>query len=315
MENYLNGFVKDLEVRNYSPESIRKYAHCVKVFFGFLAGRTDLRKVGKVELNAYLEALSRNPNYSVHHVAANVRAVKCFFRYLKKAQVVLHDFSSVLVEPKKPKALPKEPLSSKEVKLMLEAPDLRKPLGIRDRAILETFYSSGIRANEMCCLTLLDVDLENGLLFIREGKGKKDRMVPLGKHACYFIKAYLEMVRPGMLAKGKAPLKTNRLWISRKGNAISKSEITFLVRGYRLKAGIEKQVTAHSFRRTLAVELIRNECDFLAVKEILGHSRSETTLRYCALSGVELKEVLKKCHPRYDTSEVDAKPHITSFGS
>jgi integrase/recombinase XerD len=314
---HFEGFLKDLAVRNYSPESIRKYAHCVKLFLAYLGekGISDIRKVGRDELNAYLEALSRNPKYSVHHVAANVRAVKCFFGYLKKSQVVLYDFSVVLKEPKAPYQLPKEPLTTKEVKLMLEAPDLRKETGIRDRAILETFYSTGIRVQEMSRLTLMDLDLEKGYLFIREGKGKKDRVVPLGKHACFFIQTYLQTVRPSLSAKSIQTLKTNRLWISNRGKPFQKMDITGMVRHYRKKVGIEKQVTPHSFRRTLAVELIRNECDFLSVREILGHSRSATTLRYCALAGVDLKEALKRCHPREADEQEDAKPHITSFGS
>ena len=320
MEEYLKGFLKDLEVRNYSPESIRRYAPCVTVFLTHLKqkGISDLRKVGREELRVYFEILGKNPKkYSIHHIAASVRAIKCFFKYLKKTQVVLYDFSVVLKEPKAYE-LPKDPLTLREVKLMLETPDLRKEIGIRDRAILETFYSTGIRVQEMANLTLLDLDLEKGYLFIREGKGKKDRVVPLGKHACFFIQDYLKTVRPDLTAKCKEPMpvKTNRLWISKRGKPLQKMDITGMVRHYRKKAGIEKQVTPHSFRRTLAVELIRNECDFLSVKEILGHSKSETTLRYCALAGVDLKEAMKKSHPRFDEEETeDAKPKIISFGS
>ena len=240
--------------------------------------------------------------------------MKLFFRYLKKTGIVLFDLSIVLKEPKQPKTLPKEPLTVEEVKTMLEAPDLRKPLGIRDRAILETFYSTGIRLQEMVNLALGDLDLDKGYLFVREGKWKKDRMVPLGKHASHFIKAYLEATRGLLLDKDKKPeaIRTNRVWISKRGKPLGKMDIGGMVRHYRKKAGIEKEVTPHAFRRTLAVELIRNECDFLAVKEILGHSKSETTLRYCALSGVDLKEAHKKSHPREADEPEDITPKIRS---
>ena len=318
MDQHLTGFLKDLTVRNYSPESMRKYAHCVKLFLAYLGEKeiSDFRKVGREELRAYFEVLANNPKYSFHHVAANVRAIKCFFKYLKKTQVILYDFSVVLKEPKAFQ-LPKDPLTLREVKTMLEAPDMRNELGIRDRAILETFYSAGIRVSEMANLSVLDLDLEKGYLSVLDGKGKKDRTVPLGKHACSFVQTYLEGARPFLIGKAKEPMavKTNRLWISKRGKPLIAVEISWMVRHYRKKAGIEKQVTPHSFRRTLAVELIRNQCDFLAVKNILGHSRSETTLRYCALSGVDLQEAIKKCHPRYDDEPEDARPQITSFGN
>ena len=317
MEDHYKGFLKNMEVMSYSPLSILKYARCLRIFLEWLKGQriTDIRRIGREELRAYAEAISKNPRFSVHYVGANIRAVKVFFRYLKKTQAFLYDFSVVLKEPKVPNSLPKDPLTPKEVKAMLEAPDLRTELGIRDRAILETFYSSGIRIQEMSQLTLLDVDLENGYLFIREGKGKKDRVVPLGKHAGLFITAYLESSRPIFADRGKDTLKANRLWLNKYGRPLVKGDIVVMVRQYRNKAGITKQVTAHSFRRTLAVELIRNDCDFLSVKEILGHSLSRTTLKYCALSGVELKEALKKCHPRYDLEEPeDVIPQIKSIG-
>jgi integrase/recombinase XerD len=317
MEQHYKGFLRDMEVRNYSPLSVLKYARCIRIFFDFLKKKhiSDLRNVGRDELREYAEVLGLKTEYSPSYIGSNIRAVKLFFKYLKKAKVILFDFSVILKEPKIPKQLPKEPLTLTEVKQMLDAPDLRIPRGIRDRAILETFYSTGIRVQEMSRLTLLDIDLENGLLFVRLGKGGKDRVVPLGKHAGFYIGAYLDGARPVLAGKSQEPVKSNRLWLNKFGRPLVKQDIVYMVKRHREKAGITKQVTAHSFRRTLAVELIRNECDFLSVKNILGHSLSRTTLRYCALSGVELKEALKKCHPRYEVKELeDATPNIKSIG-
>jgi integrase/recombinase XerD len=319
MEQHLKGFLRDMEIRNYSPYSVLKYARCLRIFFEFLKSKriSDLKRIGRDELREYTEYLGLKTFYSPSYVGANIRALKLFFKYLKRSKVILFDFSVLLKEPKMPKQLPKEPLTLTEVKQMLETPDLRIPRGIRDRAILETFYSTGIRVQEMSRLTLLDIDLENGLLTVREGKGGKDRVVPLGKHASFYISTYLEGARPLLLEKDKQPkaVKTNRLWLNKFGGPLGKQVIVDMVKQYRKQAGITKQVTAHSFRRTLAVELIRNECDFLSVKNILGHSSSATTLRYCALSGVDLKDAMKKCHPRYGSEEVeDATPNIQSMG-
>jgi integrase/recombinase XerD len=314
LETYRQGFLKDLEVRNYSPTSIQKYGHCVRLFLGWMdeKGISDFRKIGKPELGRYVVALRNNPKYSLEYVGSNIRAVKCFFRFLKKSGAVFFDFSATLKEPKIPYRRPKEPLTPIEVKKMLEAPDLRTAHGVRDRAIIETFYSTGVRLNEMVHLTLLDLDLENGYLNVMEGKGRKDRTVPLGKQACFFIQNYLETVRPLWVERNQKPdvVRTNRVWIGKRGQPLDKLGIGWMVKQYGKRAGIEKTVTPHAFRRTLAVQLIQNQADFLTVKDILGHSKSSTTLKYCALSGVELKDALRKCHPRYDAEGVDATPNI-----
>jgi integrase/recombinase XerD len=136
----------------------------------------------------------------------------------------------------------------------------------------------------------------------------------MGKHACEFIGEYLQNVRSLFLKHNKSEERTNRVWIGRLGNPMTKGDIIRVVRLYRNKTGIEKQVTPHSFRRTLAVELIRNECDFLTVKSILGYSKSETTLQYCALAGEELKDALRRCHPRFNAKEGDITPKIDGIG-
>lgn len=316
LETYRQGFLKEMEIRNYSPFSILKYAHCLGMFLEYLKGKgiDEIRKVGKPELGRYVVALNQK-GYSAQYVASNIRAMRAFFRYLKKTGMVFYDLSASLKEPKIPKQLPKEPLKPLEVKKMLEAPDLRTPQGLRDRAILETFYSSGIRLQEMARLTLLDLDLDNGFLTVREGKGGKDRIVPLGHHACHFILNYLETVRPLWAKRGpQNEVRSNNVWLGRRGNPLDKLGIGWMVRQYGRRAGIDRPVTPHAFRRTLAVELIRNQCDFLAVKDILGHSKSETTLQYCALSGVELKDAFRKCHPRYDAEGVDATANIQRIG-
>ena len=317
MKKLCEGFIKDMQVHNYSPTTIAKYAYCARMFIAYLEGKgiEDIRKVGKEELKSFNLSIVRNPKYSMPYVASIVRAIKCFFKYLKKTGAILYDFSIALREPKKEATLPKEPLTPKEVKALLDAPDLRTPMGLRDRAIMEMFYSTGIRVQEASNLTLLDLDLDGGYLTVRLGKGRKDRVVPMGKHACSFIHEYLTNVRSIFLKNNKSEERTNRVWIGRLGNPLTKGDLIRVVRLYKSKVGIKKQVTPHSFRRTLAVELIRNECDFLTVKSILGHSKSETTLQYCALAGEELKDALKRCHPRFNAQEGDIRPSITDIGT
>jgi len=322
----LREFTRELEIRNYSSMSILKYAGCIRVFFNFIKSRgiNDLKYVGLDDLKEYRNYLSLKTGYSLSYICANIQALKLFWKFLFKTKMVRSDYTAVLIEPKIPRALPQAPLTPTEIKKMLEAPDIHSKLGIRDKAILETFYRTGIRVKEMSLLILSDLDLDNGFLFVRHGKGGKDRVVPLGQYACLVIKNYLTAARPLLAGESKtimnkegkprATLLTTRLWLNRYGKPLHKGDIVILVRKYRNKAGITKQVTAHSFRRTLAVELVRNECDFITVKNILGHSMSRTTLRYCALSVTELKNALSKCHPRHELEiSDDSKLIIKSF--
>jgi integrase/recombinase XerD len=314
------GFLKDLAVLNYSPSSIRKYERCVRMFLDWLRkkGVTSIKRVGNEELRDYVDVVRQNPKYSIHYVASNVIAIKLFFRYLKKNNDILHDFSAALKIPDTKKLLPKPPLTPEEVEKMLGAPDLRTPLGMRDKAIIETFYSCGLRVMEMANLSLKDLDLVNGFLFVREGKGRVDRMLPIGKHAIFFIQEYLWKVRPLLIEKGKRKdVAADALWLNRRGLPLTKGDILFMVRYLRKKVGLQKQITPHSFRRTLGVEMIRNGADFLTVKDMLGHHSSHVTMRYLTLSGVDLTEALQKCHPRYDETKAtvldSSEAEIKSF--
>jgi integrase/recombinase XerD len=316
-----DGFLKDLAVLNYSPTSVLKYERCVRLFLDWLRKRgvTSIKRVGNEELRDYVDAVRQNPKYSIHYVASNIIAVKLFFRYLKKNNDILYDFSVALKIPDTKKLLPKPPLTPEEVEKMLGAPDLRSPLGMRDRAIIETFYSCGLRVMEMANLSLKDIDMVNGFLFVREGKGRVDRMLPLGQHAIFFIEEYLSKVRPILVGKGrqKGATDSDALWLNRRGLPLTKGDILFMVRYLRKKVGLQKQITPHSFRRTLGVEMIRNGADFLTVKDMLGHRSSHVTMRYLTLSGVDLTEALQKCHPRYEESKSTlldiAEPDIKSF--
>ncbi len=315
-----DGFLKDMEVHNYSPLSIAKYQRCVRMFLDWLKakGIASITKVDGQVLKDYYDVLSQNPKFSVHYVVANVNVLKRFFGYLVKNGDILYDFSTVLKAPNTKNILPLQPLTQEEVTKMLGAPDLRTPLGIRDKALLETFYSCGIRVSEAASLEIRDLDLARGFLFIRDGKGRKDRVVPLGQHAIFFINTYLERVRPLLAEKQtkKGGPVSDRLWLNRRGLPVVKQDIIFMVRYLRKKVGIEKQVSPHSFRRTVGVQMIRNGADFLAVKELLGHSQNQSTIRYLTLSGVDLTEALKKCHPRYEEKTEDAEdvsPKIVNF--
>jgi integrase/recombinase XerD len=193
-----------------------------------------------------------------------------------------------------PKTLPKSVLTPKEAKRIIHAPDLRTTTGYRDRTFLEILYSSGIRKDEVNQLTIKGVDYNDGYLMIENGKGGKDRIVPIGKIACRYLENYIKSVRPELLInKG-----VDHLFLSLRGRQLSKNVVWDLVKKYAKKARIKKNVHPHTFRHTCATGMLKNKADLNTIRKILGHSSLNTTQIYTHLNISDLKAVHKKCHPR-----------------
>ena len=223
-----------------------------------------------------------------------MRAVKRYFEWLEATQKVLVNPADCIHEPRRKSRLPKLVLTREEVGKMLETPDLSTPGGIRSRAILEMFYSTGIRLGEMTALKVQDVNLEEGLLRVNEGKGAKDRVVPIGKQAMEYLKAYLSKVRPGLLRQGSP----DWLWISNYGTPLSKALVGVLVNQAGRKAGIEKSVSPHTMRHTFATHLVQNGADVILVSQLLGHTVLSATQIYVRVAATDVKRAHEASHPR-----------------
>ena len=224
----------------------------------------------------------------------HLATIKCFFHFLKTEGYIIHNPAEVLSYAKEPKRLPKIVLSYSEVKKLLLQPDTNTLHGYRDRTILELLYSTGIRKSELMNLKLEDVDYEGGYLRVNQGKGNKDRVTPIGRIACQYLETYIKGIRPLILNA-----KTNpHLFLSLKGNALSKNALGQMIEKYAKQSGIEKQITTHTFRRSCATAMIKNKANPMYVKDLLGHSSLESIQAYCNLSIVDLKEAHKKHHPR-----------------
>ncbi len=223
-------------------------------------------------------------------VARRMVAVKLFHRFLVKEKHMKQDVTGVLESPKLWKRLPHY-LSSQEVEAMMNAPDLKKKSGLRDRVLLECLYASGMRVSEITSLTLEQVDLNNA--FMRcIGKGSKERIVPIGRSAIGFCKQYLETVRP--LAKPK----TSHFFIGRSGKGLSRQFIFLMIRKYAKQVGIQKPLTPHTFRHSFATHMLQRGADLRILQELLGHADISTTQIYTHVSREHLKEVHTKFHPR-----------------
>lgn len=224
------------------------------------------------------------------HLVSNVRQ---FFRWLAKHNHIAADPSSGLDLPRVPKRVLPQALSQEEVECVLGRLDLSNPHELRDRAILEVLYSTGLRRSELRHLSVYDIDPSRGTVFVRQGKGRKDRVVPIGERALAWVRRYLDEVRPHQLID---PRQT-ALFLSAYGGPLSLEGLTERVRGYFRRAGITKSGSCHLLRHTMATLMLENGADVRFIQEMLGHSSLATTERYTHVSIAKLREIHAATHP------------------
>jgi integrase/recombinase XerD len=220
--------------------------------------------------------------------------IKAFFKWATRARHLLYNPASELILPRLGRRLPRHVLTAAEAEQVINATDLTKAVGIRDRAILETLYSTGIRRTELIRLTLHDIDIGRGTLFIRQGKGKRDRMIPIGARACSWVDKYLTEVRPEFVMEPDC----GTLFISRyEHGALHPDFLTTLVRGYVEASGIGKRGSCHLFRHAMATLMLENGADIRFIQAMLGHANLNTTEVYTQVSIMKLKAVHELTHP------------------
>ena len=306
----LFGFSEHLKVLNRSTVTIKAYTGHVRLF---LAGEhKDIKAVTRADMENYIATLydhEKDTKYTTGTICMKIRSLKRFFEFLEQANIIFINPMEYIQEPKKDKTVPRNILTTREMEKLLDQPNLGTRTGIRDRAVLEVFYSTGIRLGELCSLTIYDADLQGKMLRINQGKGGKDRVVPLGKHAIRFLREYISKIRPHFTRKNR---KSRTLFVNQQGQPLSKQVVSVMVRSSAQKAGLKKQVSAHVLRHTFASMLVKNGADVVAVQKMLGHSDLKTTQGYIKTMGVDLKKAHKKSHPREkDTvSPKSIKPKI-----
>jgi integrase/recombinase XerD len=290
-----------ITVIRFAPGTIKGYGYSLNRFLAYLAeqGIHEITAVTKDTIQNYqtrlYETVNRKgePN-SAFHQNNNLKAVKGFFRYLAENNYLISDPAKDVSYARTPKRLPRSILTSPEAKKVIHATNTRTTIGYRDRTILEVFYSTGIRREELINLALGDVDCTQGLVRVNSGKGNKDRVVPIGKIACRYIENYVKAVRPELI---RDPAD-NHLFLTMNGTRISENRVWQLVKIYSRKTRIKKNITTHTFRHTCATLMLRNKANIRHIQEMLGHSSLEATQVYTRVSVTDLKEVHAKCHPR-----------------
>jgi len=224
-------------------------------------------------------------------------AIKAFFKWLTRKKFLAMNPAGELDSPRRMHRLPKYTLTVKEVEHILMQIDVDKPLGIRDRAILETFYSSGIRRLELTQLSVRDIDMDRGMMIVRQGKGKRDRVVPIGDRALLWIRKYMEEVRPGLVEKARAEVDTDILFLTFTGKLWKPEEMTGLMSKHVTKANLPKTGSCHLFRHTMATVMLEGGADIRFIQKMLGHQQLNTTDIYTHVSNKKLKEVHTALHP------------------
>jgi integrase/recombinase XerD len=300
-------FLAYLELeRGLSRNTLDAYRADLSQLRGFLAERgLGVLDAGHGDLAAFLSALAAGdelrPPVAPATLQRKMACLRSFYRHLRREELLQADPTADLRGPRRTQRLP-EVLSREDVALLLEQPSGGSPLSQRDRALLEVMYACGLRASEAVALQLRDVDLEDGFLRAR-GKGSKERLIPVGRHALAALRAWIEDGRPVLLARATstgasgAAVKTT-LFLNRRARPLTRQGLYKIVQGHARRAGLEDRMSPHTLRHTFATHLLAGGCDLRSLQEMLGHADLSTTQIYTHLSAESLKDVYFSAHPR-----------------
>ncbi len=295
MKNEIGDFLDYLSYeRNVSINTVGAYRNDLESFTTFLCNDyltmardlIDLRRVDHLTIRAYLAHLARR-KLRRSSIARHLSALRSFFKYLMREELVEANPARGVATPKREKHLPSV-LQTSDVAVLLEAPDLSTPLGIRDRAWLELLYASGLRISELVGIDIDDLQVRARLVKVR-GKGAKERIVPFGTKAQEAIRAYLQV--------RNAP-ERDSLFVNYRGERITTRSVRRLFNGYVRDASLRAGVSPHTLRHSFATHLLNAGADLRAIQELLGHASLSTTQKYTHLNDWQLIEVYKKAHPR-----------------
>jgi integrase/recombinase XerD len=285
-------FCEQLRVKAYAEYTVASTESCLGLFIAW-ANERGIGRPGEVTKSMlesyqrhlfYLRKPSGKPlTYSSQRL--RLQKVRLFFRWLARQNAIDSNPASDLELPRVERRLPKAVLSEAEVERALSMPDLSDIIGLRDRAMMEVFYSTGIRRAELAALEVFDLDHERGTLTVRLGKGRKDRTVPIGERAIHWIDRYLTNARAELVVEPDPGL----LFLSERGERLEPMALTMLMRAYFKASGIGKHGACHIFRHTMATLMLEGGADVRIIQELLGHAELSTTAIYTRISIRHLK--------------------------
>jgi integrase/recombinase XerD len=291
LERELPTYLDHLAVeRGLSAASVAAYRSDLVAYGAWLGRQRLSSRLSRVDLGRYLKE-QRARGLSARSAARSLSALRGFYAFAVTHLKHPEDPTAHLASPRAGLSLPKA-ISEKEVEALLAAPDLSDPLGVRDRALLELLYASGLRVSEIAGIARERVDLRARILRV-SGKGGRERLVPFGKAAADWLGRYLDHVRPALDRRG-AP----SLFLSARGGALTRQRLWQIIQGYGRRIGLRQRLTPHSLRHSFATHLLEHGADLRALQMMLGHADISTTQIYTKVSGARLKGVYDRFHPR-----------------
>ncbi|MGE5280638.1 MAG: site-specific tyrosine recombinase XerD [Deltaproteobacteria bacterium] len=294
MDKRIEMFLDYLSVeRGLAVNTIQSYRRDLAAFEKYTNGieKRDVAQATRETIRSYM-LFAKDKGLAVGSIARALAALRMFYRFLAAERLIQADVSSYIDSPKLWKRIP-EILSFEEIERLIETPDVKTVQGRRDRAILEVMYATGMRVSEVSGLKAADVNTEIG--FVRcLGKGRKERLIPLGKKAILAVERYNVSSRPRLLKKGAAV----ELFLNRSGRRLSRISLWKLIKRYARQARIKKEIRPHLLRHSFATHLLERGADLRSVQEMLGHANIGTTQIYTHVTRDRLKSVHKTFHPR-----------------
>lgn len=304
-------FFEWMRMMRYSEETVSCRESNLRLFTLWAESRgvTQPRQVTRPILERYQRYLHHyrkadGQPLSVRGIFGRMRPLRAFFRWLTKQNALLSNPAADIELPSGPRRLPVQVLSAPEVEAVLSLPDLGTPMGVRDRAILETLYATGIRRSELIVLKISDVNFYRKLVVIRQGKGGKDRVVPISNRALCWIERYLREVRPGIAASPD----DGTLYLNRLGGCFTSDGMSNAVRTYIMRSGVREKGSCHLFRHTMATLMLEAGADIRFIQQLLGHEDLKTTQIYTQVSITQLQEVYRRTHPSAQVTEPEEQP-------
>lgn len=293
MEQRIVDFTEYLrEEKKSSENTVLSYTRDLRGFCRFMkeSGVLDAAKVNRTNVMAYVYELQKQRKAGAT-VSRNIASIRSFYQFLQRKGIVTENPAADLELPKVEKKVP-EILSLEKVELLLEQPGGDEDKEIRDKAMLELLYATGIRVTELISLKVEDINL--ALEYIHCGSDAKGRIIPIGAQAKLSLRRYMEKVREHMVSKPEEDV----LFVNCNGKPMTRQGFWKIIKSYAKKAGIEEEITPHMLRHSFAAHLIENGADLRSVQEMLGHSDISTTQIYTKLTNQKLKNVYAKTHPR-----------------
>jgi integrase/recombinase XerD len=305
---YARKHLRALEVRNYSLATIRTREKDLRYFFSWAEERAITRPsevtvpvLERYQRFMYYSQNERGQRLTFRVQSARIQALRVFFRWLVRERIIEMSPAELLEAPRREYRLPRDILTPAQVEMMVATCDVKTCLGLRDRAVIELLYSSGLRRFEVAELKVWDVDVEQGTVHVVLGKGKKDRYVPLTERAAYWIRKYRDDVRP-MLAMEP---DSGHLFLTMLRQPLVPERVSDITRAASKAAGMPRLVSAHVFRHTMATMMLEGGADVRFVQAMLGHATLSTTEIYTRVALRKLKEVHAASHPAAKLEPLD----------